>query len=247
MEELYKKIFIKSEADLPKESGKYFYLNSCGLLNQNYGYRKFDKENTESYNFWLNNVDWYLLPIAEGEQEKAADNVKGEKSISASSIETPEFDSAVNKYIDEGINHDCLAIKKMEIEGMLNQFVFDTWFYAVKWERERYAQSRPEKDKKIIACVTDEKIESYAKVYDRSAHCGQFDGEDPGYHFKIGAKWALSQDVSLRDELINFACRNDKYNMDKIRTADEPAMLELYRKDHERSVDEYLKSRKDSK
>jgi hypothetical protein len=44
----------------------------------------------------------------------------------------------------------------------------------------------------------------------------------------------------LRNELIKFASRKDKYNMDKVRTADEPAMLELFRKQHENEVDQYL-------
>jgi hypothetical protein len=49
--------------------------------------------------------------------------------------------------------------------------------------------------------------------------------------------------IQLRSELIKFACRNDKYNLDNVRTVDEPAMLEMYRKDHERSVDDYLKTK----
>ena len=52
-------------------------------------------------------------------------------------IETPEYEQAVNVYIEEGINHDCKAIKELEKSGILEQFVFDTWYYAVKWERER--------------------------------------------------------------------------------------------------------------
>jgi hypothetical protein len=62
-------------------------------------------------------------------------------------------------------------------------------------------------------------------------------------------KWYLIEEPSeaqreeLRNELIKYASRYDKYNMDNIRTADIPAMLELYRKGHEQSVDLYLKTK----
>jgi hypothetical protein len=45
---------------------------------------------------------------------------------------------------------------------------------------------------------------------------------------------------TLKSELIKFASRNDKHNLGKCRTIDIPALLEVYKKGHERSVDEYL-------
>jgi hypothetical protein len=54
---------------------------------------------------------------------------------------------------------------------------------------------------------------------------------------------AQFEQSDLRSELIKFACRYDKYNLDKVRTVDEPKVLELMKKDHERSVDDYLKTK----
>ena len=49
---------------------------------------------------------------------------------------------------------------------------------------------------------------------------------------------------SIRDILIDFASRNDKHNLGKCRNTEIPALLEVYKKGHERSVDEYLKPSK---
>jgi hypothetical protein len=49
----------------------------------------------------------------------------------------------------------------------------------------------------------------------------------------------------IRDELIAFASRNDKYKLTNIRNTVVPAYLEMLKKDHEDTVDEYLSSKSD--
>lgn len=62
--ELFKKVYIKSEADLPKEMGDYLVLRKTG-----YGtllHFPFEGDvgwKADRYN-WLHNVDWYLLPVS---------------------------------------------------------------------------------------------------------------------------------------------------------------------------------------
>jgi hypothetical protein len=61
--EYFKKVYIKSEEDLPKEMGDYLVLRKTG-----YGtllHFPFEGDvgwKADRYN-WLHNVDWYLLPV----------------------------------------------------------------------------------------------------------------------------------------------------------------------------------------
>jgi len=57
--ELYEKVFIHSEEDLPKISGRYIcYSKECGL--DNYGFVKGYDELS-----WIDMIDWYLRPVPE--------------------------------------------------------------------------------------------------------------------------------------------------------------------------------------
>ena len=57
MEELFKKIYIKSESDLPKEMGVGYVACNKELLIYNCTY------STHTKNFWLTDINWYLQPI----------------------------------------------------------------------------------------------------------------------------------------------------------------------------------------
>lgn len=58
----FTQVFIKSEADLPKEEGDYFVheKNTPDWDTDNY---HFDKEIEDEYHSWLNNIDWYFQPL----------------------------------------------------------------------------------------------------------------------------------------------------------------------------------------
>lgn len=63
--EYFKKVYIKSEGDLPEKNGIYFikfktHGNQLELSAVSYIWAN-DKKNVNS--FWLTKVDWYLLPI----------------------------------------------------------------------------------------------------------------------------------------------------------------------------------------
>lgn len=63
-EETYRKVFIKTEADFPKENGLYF----CVDQNRHYiGERSFDKADKINLHIW-SGVDWYLQPVTDKEQ-----------------------------------------------------------------------------------------------------------------------------------------------------------------------------------
>ena len=64
-EELYKKIYINSEADLPK-AGLYF----CAITDECFGCFHFNPDDKDDIDFWIGNVMWYLQPIEPVEAEK---------------------------------------------------------------------------------------------------------------------------------------------------------------------------------
>lgn len=57
---IFRRVFIRSESDLPKEEGRYWvHVKFTGILDLDvYHFLKDD-------NVWMDNVDWYLCPIAE--------------------------------------------------------------------------------------------------------------------------------------------------------------------------------------
>jgi hypothetical protein len=60
MEEIYRKITIKSEADLPKESGTYFGFQK---VDEDIIEMRYDKEDALIVGLWTEYVGWYLLPV----------------------------------------------------------------------------------------------------------------------------------------------------------------------------------------
>jgi hypothetical protein len=70
--EFYEKIYIKSEADLPKEDKKIYFVQKRILSTVNYAgdYQtaEYAELSTSFYNesyksFWMTYIDWYLKPI----------------------------------------------------------------------------------------------------------------------------------------------------------------------------------------
>ena len=59
----YKKVYIHSEDDLPKETGRYWchekYVKSQDLIDSYH----YDKDDKDFCCDWLNTFDWYLLPV----------------------------------------------------------------------------------------------------------------------------------------------------------------------------------------
>ena len=67
--ELYEKVYIKSEADLPQDTGRYFCHQKSRLPEYAYDacewyeYNITDHENRKyQRNLWLTSFDWYLMP-----------------------------------------------------------------------------------------------------------------------------------------------------------------------------------------
>jgi hypothetical protein len=66
-EKLYKKVYIRSEADLPKEDGIYFVAKKDSLKSN---WLKPLIFTIISKNEWLNTIDWYLQPFEDKQPEQ---------------------------------------------------------------------------------------------------------------------------------------------------------------------------------
>jgi hypothetical protein len=78
--EIYKKVYIQSEVDLPKDANWYFIFQSSRGMDV-----LFYTGDLENKTNWLSKVDWYLLPVELPSDEKiekwadfCADNSVGE-------------------------------------------------------------------------------------------------------------------------------------------------------------------------
>ena len=60
MKELFKKVYIKSEADLPTEDGWYSVFNKRRI--GGFGSSYYSQELKE---LWIKDIDWYFQPITE--------------------------------------------------------------------------------------------------------------------------------------------------------------------------------------
>lgn len=56
MKEIFEKIYINSESDLPK-AGLYF----CAITDDCYGSFHFNPDDKDDIDFWIGNVMWYLI------------------------------------------------------------------------------------------------------------------------------------------------------------------------------------------
>ena len=59
-EQHFRKVWIKSENDLPKEGDYYVHEKHTPDFALNNYY--FDQETEDEYHSWINNLDWYLQP-----------------------------------------------------------------------------------------------------------------------------------------------------------------------------------------
>lgn len=60
--EYYKKVYIKTEDDLPKEGT---YLVQLKNSDRDPYYWEFEEGSPANYKYWLKRIDWYLQPVKE--------------------------------------------------------------------------------------------------------------------------------------------------------------------------------------
>jgi hypothetical protein len=87
-EELYRKIYIKSEADLPKEGDYMAHPKDTYIKNTCVAY--FDPKMLSRIKDWMIQYDWYLQPIEQSEIIKA---LSGEKIEDVKTVTSTEYQS----------------------------------------------------------------------------------------------------------------------------------------------------------
>jgi hypothetical protein len=77
MEKLFKQVFIKSEDDLPKKSGRYISGFKDSDITKDFPYY-----NTKvSVRLWIEKIDWYLIEVDEKQSEIREALIKFGKSL----------------------------------------------------------------------------------------------------------------------------------------------------------------------
>jgi len=81
--ELYKKVEIKSEKDLPEE----------GMYDTDKGLKFFDPDKeSKLFNEWITDIDWYLQPVEMPTEEETEEAIKElGKESTAPDKETPDW------------------------------------------------------------------------------------------------------------------------------------------------------------
>ena len=75
MKELFEKVYIKSEANLPKKENQYYLSHIRGQHDHAISCKYFE---IHLSNWWANNIDWYLLPIEPNIDKAVIEKVKSE-------------------------------------------------------------------------------------------------------------------------------------------------------------------------
>jgi hypothetical protein len=117
--ELFKKVYIRSEEDLPKKDGNYIVKDR---ENYNPHYLPFVVSKAVinlNKDFWLNNIDWYLLPIADEQWQEKLTDEQIEKW--ADNFDDGYYhEPAILKYMQHGIIMGAIAYQSGKIHEWLN-------------------------------------------------------------------------------------------------------------------------------
>lgn len=97
-DELFKKVYIKRESDLPKEEGRYLVGVKDNLEPQDVFWWLTNTQQEGQTEYWLNTFDWYLLPIKEV-QPSEGDIVSVIKNRYIAAHCNPDFKGDKFKYI----------------------------------------------------------------------------------------------------------------------------------------------------
>ena len=91
--ETYKKVYIKSEADLPKMAGSYIVCLRLGRIYEDYKFIGIDNTFPDT-NHWLRHVIWYLEPISAVNEPENIPDID----------DYPQTDSRTYKNLDGTVN-----------------------------------------------------------------------------------------------------------------------------------------------
>jgi hypothetical protein len=218
--ELYKKVWIKSVEDLPKDTGSYYVHDrsySEDFIITDY----FDKEQNGIFH-WLQNIDWYLQPIEQIYEEAEPVTISRDQvliqdkttfnpeTIKPDKIELTdeEIERQSEIEIDPGVKDD---FQHGRTQTALRRRI---WSYGAKYARDQIKVSpyegrttlRPESPLNINPVeLTDEEIIDYALNYISHKDLKPANKGLIKDALIIGAKWYRNQiEVLIMNELVKF-------------------------------------------
>jgi len=89
MKEIYEKIYIKSESDLPKKTGNYFVAEKD---NNKYIFLCSFECNNVMSKLWLRDIDWYLQPIELPSEKLISEEASKQVSLYLKARNNPTVD-----------------------------------------------------------------------------------------------------------------------------------------------------------
>ena len=204
IKQLFEKVFIKSESDLPKEEGVYFCYHKTGRMsNETF---RFDTIDTAWISWWLVNIASYLQPIEQPAEKYQSPDYSFAKENQLSPAMSPkpqeeitEFNADLKQYITNAL----YAAYTFEIENKLvTNSEFDEFVEREVNGLDEYFNSNPSP---VIHTepVTDEMIEKWAKEF-AEGRTGQMYRLMKLSYIKGATELRSQMTVSRRDELAKF-------------------------------------------
>ena len=192
----YKKVFIKSEADLPKESGIYF-VNEYDENNIRY----FHPKDLYAQKAWIGCVEWYLQPISQPEKDLLTLSMRRSNEQDLLPIlMSPAKETLLLKVIDRYQQFTKWVIRHTpeikESERGLNMLNDIDW---AEHKVKEYEAVHPSTEQSVE--ITDEEIDDAAFNHDNA-------WDETFYEaWKEGAKW-MRDKMKSRD---TCTCNSDNY------------------------------------
>jgi hypothetical protein len=217
-EELYKKIWIKSEADLPKVDGIYIANSKIFDKIGFWELRNHENDNYPDYckNQWLHNIDWYLQPIEQIDSTPDLDcGIYEEKQIEQPELKKKQENKpTAYEWHDLKTGHCYVDYISYPDQGEKDGYTKIPLFKATEQPEqvspyEGRTTLRPESPLNIKTELTEEEIEKQALIYATTIINGHKPWEqidkDKKELFIFAAKWHRDQiKVLLRDEHVKF-------------------------------------------
>ena len=108
--EKYKKVYIKTEEDLPKEAGHFIVCKRSGEIFRDYIYPKIDNSFPDA-NMWLKYIDWYLQPLSDQDLPSDEEIKSWAKTLCYNNEENPIQDGSIIRLRYESLIEGAKAMR----------------------------------------------------------------------------------------------------------------------------------------
>jgi hypothetical protein len=150
-EELYRKVYIKTKADLPTKNGEYFVKIKTPPFTQELTAVGFVWEHDENHinSFWLTKVDWYLQPIEQSESKtaiKTAEEILKKHLINTDWGDTNDLEREMNDNKDQ-VNAIVRAMEEYRQQPGVTDEEIEKYFTSQHYDNKNGHHYRMNKDR----------------------------------------------------------------------------------------------------